>query len=278
MSEFKSPLDIYKILNKSNCRQCQLSTCMAFAYLVFRGEKSLESCPHVDQELAGQSIEKAPLDNSLDKNGEALLQQLKKDIASLGFSPVATKLGAQLVGDKLSIKCLGKDFFIDNEGNVDSSCHVKDWFEIILLHYLISGKGDDPRGNWIRFSELKEGMARNSFFLKMCERELKRVADAGEQLFFDIAQIFGGKKLDERSSSSADWSVILYPLPKVPFLIRYWKPEDDFESDLKLFFDESINSSLSTEAIYSLGTGIAAMFRTIMRRHSKNGQLNISIR
>lgn len=275
MSNFKSSLDIYKILNKSNCRQCQLSTCMAFAVSVFRGEKSLEGCPHIDQMLIEQLGEKAVQRNAFEQNGEALLRLLKKEITSVDFLSAAKRLGVRLVEDKLVIKCLGKDFFIDNEGNVDSECHIKTWLEIILLHYTVSSKGNDPKGNWIRFTQLKEGMAWNNFFLKQCEEELKRIADVDEQLFFDIAQIFGGSKLNK--SSSADWSIVLYPLPKVPFLIRYWKPEDDFESDLKIFFDESVNSNLSTEAIYSLGVGIAAMFKSIMRRHSKTGQLNINI-
>lgn len=273
MSSFKSPLDIYKILNKSNCRQCGAATCMAFAASVFRGERQLESCPHIDRDpierLGGNIIKRT----SLEQNGEALLRQLRGEITAIDLSAAATRLGARRAGDRLAVTCLGKDFFIDGEGNIDSECHVMVWLEVILLHYIISSKGSNLTGNWVRFAQLKEGMAWNNFFMKTCEGELKRIADADERLFFDIAQVLGGKRSSE--NSSADWSIILYPLPRVPFLIRYWKPEDDFESDLKLFFDESTDASLSTETVYSLGVGIAAMFKSIMRRHSASGKLNM---
>lgn len=275
MSSFNSALDIYKILNKSNCRQCRVATCMAFAAMVFRGEKPLESCPHIDrdllEQLGGTTLKRT---TTFEQNGEALLRQLEREVITVDFSAATEKLGARLVGNKLVINCLGKDFFVDNEGNVDSACHIKSWLKIILLHYITFSAGTDPKGNWIRIPQLKDGMAWNNFFQKTCEEALKHIADANVELFFDIVQIFGGTKLHE--SLTADWSFILYPLPKVPFLIRYWNPEEDLESDLKLFFDESTDSNLSIEAIYSLGVGIAVMFKSIMRRHSETGRISIS--
>lgn len=275
MSGFNSPLDVYKILNKSNCRQCQVPTCMAFAALVFRGEKTLDSCPHIDRDLLEQFGGEMVKRSTPEQNEEEVLQQLKSEITGVDFPAVAKRLGAQLVGNKLAVKCLGKDFFVDNEGNIGSECHINAWLIMPLLSYVVSGKGSDLQGNWVTFTQLKEGMSWNQFFQKRCEEPLKRIADADERLFFDIAQVFGGIKLDE--SSSADWSLIMYPLPKVPFLIRYWNPEDDFESDLKLFFDKSTDFNLNVDVVYLLARGIVEMFRLIMQRHSATGQLKISI-
>jgi len=275
MSNFKSPLDIYKILNKSNCRQCRVATCMAFAALVFKGEKTLDSCPHIDRDLLEQFGGETVGRSTPEQNEEEVLRQLKSEITAVDFPAAAERLGARLVGDKLAIKCLGKNFFVDGEGNIDSECHVNAWLKIPLLSYIASGKGGGLRNNWIKFAQLEEGMAWNPFFLKRCEEPLKRIADADERLFFDIIQVFGGTKLNE--GSSADWSLIIYPLPRVPFLIRYWNPEEDFESDLKLFFDESTEFNLNVEAIYLLGRGIVEMFKSIMLRHSRTGQLKINI-
>ncbi|HZD61030.1 MAG TPA: DUF3786 domain-containing protein, partial [Anaerolineae bacterium] len=219
MSGFSSPLDIYKILNKSNCRQCQVPTCMAFAALVFRGEKTLDSCPHIDRELLEQFTRDTVNKSMPEQNGEEVLQQLKRKITGVDFPAAAKRLGARPIGHKLAVKCLGKDFFVDNEGNIDSECHINTWLTMPLLSYIVSSKGSDPQDNWVKFSQLKEGMSWNPFFQKRCEEPLKRVADADEKLFFDIAQVFGGIKLNE--NSSADWSLILRPLPKVPFLVRY---------------------------------------------------------
>ncbi|MBT8374958.1 MAG: DUF3786 domain-containing protein, partial [Deltaproteobacteria bacterium] len=56
-------------------------------------------------------------------------------------------------------------------------------------------------------------------------------------------------------------------LPNVPILICYWKPEDGLESDLHLFFDDTAESNLNIESIYSLGAGIALMFEKLSQRH-----------
>ncbi len=271
MSAFKNPMDIYKILNKSNCRQCKVPTCMAFAALVFKGEKTLASCPHLDSDLLERFTEVTIERNTPEQNQEEMLQQLKSKITGVDFPAAATRLGAQLVGDKLMIKCLGKNFFVSNQGDIDSECHINAWLTVPLLNYIVSSKGNDLQGNWVTFAQLKEGKDWNRFFQRRCEEPLKQIADADERLFFDIAQIFGGAK--QNDGSSADWSLIIHPLPNIPFLIRYWNPEDDFESDLKLFFDKSTDFNLNVEAIYLLARGIVEMFKLIMLKHSKTGQL-----
>jgi len=77
--------------------------------------------------------------------------------------------------------------------------------------------------------------------------------------------LFSGHQVGRQFDS--DISVVLHPLPKVPILISYWKPDDGLESDLHLFFDESSEENLNIEAIYTLGTGLVVMFEKIAQRH-----------
>ena len=46
-----SPIDVYSLLPRTNCRECGESNCMAFATLVVNGELSLTACPplHTDK-------------------------------------------------------------------------------------------------------------------------------------------------------------------------------------------------------------------------------------
>ncbi len=39
------PLDIWKLLPQTNCTQCNEATCMAFAFLLIQGKKTLSDCP-----------------------------------------------------------------------------------------------------------------------------------------------------------------------------------------------------------------------------------------
>jgi hypothetical protein len=59
----------------------------------------------------------------------------------------------------------------------------------------------------------------------------------------------------------------LHPLPKVPLLICYWKPEEDLASDLNIFFDSKAEENLNIESIYMLGTGLVIMFEKLALRH-----------
>jgi len=66
---------------------------------------------------------------------------------------------------------------------------------------------------------------------------------------------------------SSDISLVLYPLPKIPVLICYWKPEDGMASDLTLFFDSAVEENLTIDSIYILCTGMTRMFEKIVQSH-----------
>jgi hypothetical protein len=53
----------------------------------------------------------------------------------------------------------------------------------------------------------------------------------------------------------------------MPILICYWKPEDELESDLNLFFDSRAEENLNIEAIYTLVAGLVTMFEKIAVTH-----------
>ena len=45
-----SGLDIYKLLPKTNCRQCGLATCLAFAMQLAKKTLPIEKCPFISEE------------------------------------------------------------------------------------------------------------------------------------------------------------------------------------------------------------------------------------
>ena len=53
-----SGLDIYKLLPKTNCKECGFPTCLAFAMQIAAKKVSLDKCPHVSEE-AKQKLESA---------------------------------------------------------------------------------------------------------------------------------------------------------------------------------------------------------------------------
>ena len=69
-----------------------------------------------------------------------------------------------------------------------------------------------------------------------------------------MIRLFEGRQVENHYAS--DISLVLHPLPKVPILICYWKPENGLESDLNIFFDSTAEQNLNIESIFTLGTGL----------------------
>ncbi|MDY6952141.1 MAG: DUF3786 domain-containing protein [Thermodesulfobacteriota bacterium] len=265
MSRFTGPMDILKLLDKSNCRDCGEATCLAFAAAVFTGKRHLSECPRLSNDVverfAGDVETRAPVDQDLD----ALVAQLKGEISAVDLSSVAERLGATFGNGKLTMKVLGKDFTVDEGGNLSSDIHVHPWVTIPVLTYIISGAGIPVSGTWVPFRELRSGKTWYRLFEQRCEKPLKRVADAYTDLFEDMVRIFNGRQVENYSAS--DISLVLHPLPKVPVLICYWKPDEGLASDLHVFFDAAAEDNVTIEGIYALGTGLVRMFEKFALRH-----------
>ena len=265
MSQIKNPLEVYKILPKSNCGQCSVPTCMAFAAAVLMGKNKLADCPYIPSGISESFAKKIAIHKSIAKNREEVVEQLKSNVSAIDLMSSAHRLGATIVGEKLAIKCLGKDFFIDPMGNITSEYHTHAWITFILLDYILHSQGGNISGQWVPFRELKKGAGMSPLFEQMCEKPLKQIADVNTDLFKDLIYIFSGDRSTNMFSS--DISLILYPLPKIPVLICYWERDGELESSLHVFFDSTVENHLSVQAIYALGTGLAVMFEKVVLKH-----------
>jgi len=258
-------LDIYKLLDKSNCRECGFPTCTAFVHAVINGRKKIGECTHLEKEIAAE-IEKKIVVRDIEKEYEAALGPLRKKISTVDFGAVAERLGSTLSGDRLCVNCLGKDFFVDRKGNVESVIHVHLWVTVPLLKYIITGGGAELTGKWVSFDELKNGITMSNFFVKRCVEPLRQMADSHTNIFFDLLGIFGGKPVE---GFSADRARVIYPLPRLPVLFLYWGAEEHFPSSLKVLFDSSADTYLDFEAVFILTRGLVEMFKNIIANHEK---------
>ena len=267
MSQLNNPLEIYKLLPKSNCKQCGVATCLAFAADVIKGQKRLIECPQLESNLIEKLDEKIIIQTTPEEQLKQILVPLKRKILTIDFSASVKRLGATLSGDKMTIKCLGKDFTIGSEGTIISDCHINEWVTVPLLNYIISCSGNDFSGRWVPFRELSNETIWNSYFGHKFEKPLKQIADNYPDLLEDMIHIFSGKPV--KNSFSSDISLVLHPLPKVPMLICYTKPEEDLESKLNVFFDTTAKENLNIDSIYRLCVGLLMMFQKITSRHIK---------
>ncbi|MFC1513328.1 DUF3786 domain-containing protein [Thermodesulfobacteriota bacterium] len=271
MSKIKNPLELYKLLNKSNCRKCMLPSCMAFAVAVIQGQKNLDDCPAIDlatkQDISGEIVNR----NTLADEQEKAIQRYRQEIAAVDLNGAAQRIDAPISDGMISIACLGKDFQVDATGKMTSSCHQNPWVQMPVLHYILHGRGRQPTGEWVPFNDLPDAGEWNRFFSHRCEQDMQKIADAHPDLFFEILSLFGAKSI--QGATNADQSLVIHPLPLVPFLINYWGAEDAFASKLNILFDTTATDNSGIEPIYLLGRGLVEMIRKLIVRHSKEGRL-----
>jgi hypothetical protein len=273
MSKITTPLEIYKLLPKTNCGQCRIATCLAFAAAVIKQEARLGDCPYLDKETVTRSEDAIARPAGMDGIREEQLKELKKGFAAVDLPARAELLGARTKGESVIVQCLGRDFEIDKHGTVMSQCHTHAWFLLPLFDYVLHSPGREPSGKWAPLREMEKGKTWAPLFEQRCEKPLKTIADSYSELFADLVNLFSGTS--SFNTFDSDVSVVLYPFPKVPILICYWKQEDDIESKLLFFFDASAEQNLSVESLFNLGTGLVRMFERIMYRHT-DGKSEIS--
>jgi hypothetical protein len=261
----KNAMEVFRLLDKSNCRKCGEKTCLAFAGSVFMGQKSPGACPKLDPETIARLSEDPGGQQTVEQNRDEYLDTLKREVSGIDLGAAAERVDALFSADRLTLKVLGKDFSVDGEGRLYTDIHINPWIAVPFLHHVLYGEGLPVSGDWVSFRELNDGKERYPLFQKRCEWPMKRVADTYTDLFDDMVHIFNGKQVEKEFES--DISVVLYPLPNVPVMVCYWSPEEGLASTLNLFFDKTAERNLDNGSIFTLGAGLAQMFEKLALRH-----------
>jgi len=267
MTSFENVMQVFALLDKSNCRKCGEKTCLAFAAAVFKGEKQLSDCPTVSSSVLEQYGVGTPK-KCLAEERDDEFDLLRHKVASLDLHEAAARTGGTCSDDMLTLKVLGKDFSIDSTGHLYSSIHMNHWVTVPFLIYILNCRGDEVGNEWMSFREISGGKEKYPLFKKRCEEVLKQVADSHTDLFDDLVHLFQGRQVS--SLFDSDISVVLPLLPKVPLAICYWKPDDGLASSLNVFFDRSVDFNLGADGAFSLGAGIAQMLEKITQSHGWN--------
>ncbi|MEA3438028.1 MAG: DUF3786 domain-containing protein [Thermodesulfobacteriota bacterium] len=150
----------------------------------------------------------------------------------------------------LLLHFLNKDLLLDmgnrsiHRLNVNKREKIENPFlELIVLVYLLNVSFDNLGQDIISVRDLKTA----HFFHGPHELQTAHLLDLyGNNLegFKSAAESLGGKSLD-----MADATYILLPFPKIPLYYLLWKGDDEFEPNVSILFDRSIEKHLAAEAI-----------------------------
>lgn len=267
MATFNNAMDVFKLLDKTNCRKCNKPTCLAFAAAVFQGQAYLSDCPFIGEDILNTyGDKKNSYESRSDRGFLEVMDQLKDTIKRTDLESRAAVLGEKFSHDRLTLKILGKNFGVDVHGCIYTDLHVNRWLAPPVLSYILSSRGLPLTETWVPFRELETSKDWSRFFEHQSVGLVKKVADSNPSFFEDVIELFNGKPVENHYD--ADISLIIKPLPLVPILICYNNPEDGLESDLNLFFDTTADKNLPVEDIYTLTTGLANMFEKLAATHN----------
>ncbi len=247
-----------------------MTACMAFAGAVYTLKKKLEDCPHIPAEILEEYNHQSPTPPAAVDLFDNAMATMKEQIAAIDLRKTAEGIGGNYKNGKLTIQVLGKNYSVDDHGNVSTDIHVIPWVALPVYSYILMGEKKEPSGTWVPLRELPSGKDWYRLFGQRCEKPLKKVADRYPDLFEDMVRLFNGRQVKNHYSS--DVSLVLHPLPKLPMLICYWRPEHKLDSDLNLFFDATAEENLDLNSINTLGSGFVSMLEKLTLHHGWKAQ------
>ncbi|MBF0345237.1 MAG: DUF3786 domain-containing protein [Nitrospirae bacterium] len=240
-----NPFELYKELPKTNCGKCGERTCMAFAISVVKGTFGLETCPVLERD----KYERLSLKITKVDTIESILDTLRQEVRKIELNEAADAVGAEAAGSGVKIRCLGRDFVIDHNGDITSEAPASLWMKILLLIYLKMSGGVELSNNWVSFDTLKMGNIKAHAFKRECEAPLTELFTKDFNTSLSALRLIGATDVQGQPSSQA-WMV--YLLPKLPALILYWQGDSEFPAEVKVLFDSTADRFLDIESLVFL--------------------------
>ena len=265
MTQFANAMAVFKLLPRTNCKKCNETTCLAFASKVFLGQKEVDQCPFIGSDIIDKYQNQPHKETLVEKQQQTEIKKMKQKIAACDLKDAADRTGGVYADGRMTLRIMGKPFSIDHNGDLFSNIHINPWVVSNILRYVLTCKGVPLTQKWVSFRELEGGREQNGLFVQTSEVPFKKIADRYIDFFEDLILIFNGQRVEKLFDS--DISLILSPLPKLPILICYWKPEEGMASDLHLFFDSSADQNANIDIAYGIAVGIVVMFEKISIIH-----------
>lgn len=190
---------------------------------------------------------------------------------------VTARTGALFNGGVFTVKVLGftlfaawPDFKLTPEDKESCPAALYDGeAHILIIRYLLEGRLEPSRGNWLPYRELPWGEVYDKNFQGRCIKRLAFGFGSKPDAFAKACQVLGGVKNDK---SKADVS---YDLPFVPgILVRLllWTGSDGSDDDIAFppqsqwLFSDNIPLAFSAEDVAVIGDVIIGALKEISKR------------
>jgi len=271
----KNYLELLKVLPKTNCGECGLSTCLLFALKVFGKEISPEKCPYFPKELlpqeASQESSKVTFNQLLEN-----LKFLKEKFRTLNLKERCENLGGEFLEEKGAVKL----FYLDTEILIplDSSYHPLEILELSQTQRELDPRDEILICNYFIFNGKaplsQEFVGLESFPHSISKvKTLKKYAEEPLAEFFtefggDLQKLLEPFRISNLNLQSDHLSFVVWVLPRVPLQITFWRgdEEEGLPSSCKVLYNASALSYLDLECLVFCAERFAEKLRELQAR------------
>lgn len=263
-----SVIHLYKdVLPKTNCGDCGVPTCMAFATRVILEREPLKGCPHVGaedlarlqpvldaQQAAGIGVRADPIADALAWAQERATSMALEDLpdrinGTLEPGPDGPAVILPYFDTTVAIR-QGETLTISRTDGQK----LDPWEQVLLLNHLAQGGSQAPVGRWIGLEQLPNSTSKTASLREHVEEPVAAAFQGRPDALRSAAAPYvraepGGADLPE-----ADVVLLFQPLPRVPMALLFWDADADegFEPRVKMLYDETVNDHLDIESIVFL--------------------------
>jgi hypothetical protein len=167
-------------------------------------------------------------------------------------SDLAERLPAQNVGNDFVFEAFGESCQIGPQGiKLGDKDETGPKGVIISLYALQAAPANCQLTPFKAFQEMPDSMPYVGAFASHAERVLLDQIDEIEQHADRIAQRLKG--LQRSDNDAGDFSLIIYPLPKIALNYVFYRADDDFPASVTCLFSNNAATFLPTDALADTG-------------------------
>lgn len=239
---------IYKKLPGTNCGQCGLPTCMAFALKVKKSQTCLSECPFVGGETSNEGqMQSVPSPFS---SYEQVSRELEKKAVEVDFKEAAETIGGTYRAvdgrETIALKMISTAYELRKEGLFLNAVHCVDlWAKIILCDY-VRRKGRKPlTGEWLPLGLFPHTASLVKTFQNNAE---KKIAAGFKKDLNGLKQRCAALDgVETEGRIKADYICRFNLLPHVPLYFSFWVADEEFDAGCQLLFDSSAEDHIDIE-------------------------------
>jgi hypothetical protein len=254
-------LELFKRLPRTNCGDCGVASCLAFATRVIKEGEALERCPHLTADAcelaeAVQRQQEAGLGRRRESVAIAA-EVMHAKVAPLDLAVLAPGLGAAYGEENgrpyLALDYLGQTVKVFKDRvQYPPGAAPDPWDAILLYNYLASGGNQPLEGRWITFQELPNSVSKVKTLARLEEKLAAGFTGRTAELRRLCLKLGGTTPV--ANESRADVAVIIKPLPRIPMMLLFFSadPEEGFAAQVRLLFDAQVLAYLDLESLLFL--------------------------